>query len=106
MTTQGEMVVAKDFPLKGPSGTISKPWMSRADQSLSRTKPKMYERADSGVKYVPSSVDCETKAPCLYRHAATGQEVCVRGSRRVYKRRLTISNSQSSAFDAPVSISR
>lgn len=50
VTTQGEMVVAKDLPLKGPSGTISKPWMSRADQSLSRTKPKMYERADSGVK--------------------------------------------------------
>src|SRR5216684_6949504 len=35
-----EMVVAKDLPRKGPSGTYSQLWMSRADQSFSRHTPK------------------------------------------------------------------
>ena len=34
--TQAETLVAKDLPRKGPSGTYSHAWMSRADQSSSR----------------------------------------------------------------------
>ena len=32
-TTQGEMVVPKFFPRKGPSGTYSHDWMSRAGRN-------------------------------------------------------------------------
>src|ERR1700745_435836 len=41
VTTQGEMVVKKLLPRKGPSGWYSHAWMSRADQSFSRQKPAM-----------------------------------------------------------------
>ncbi len=43
-TTQGEMVVAKFFAKKGPRGTYSHFWMSRALQSFINTMPKMYLR--------------------------------------------------------------
>jgi hypothetical protein len=39
-TTQGEIEVWNDLPRNGPSGTVSHAWMSRADQSLTRTRPK------------------------------------------------------------------
>ena len=41
VTTHGEIVVQKLFARNGPSGWYSQPWMSRADQSLSRQKPAM-----------------------------------------------------------------
>src|SRR3954447_1014768 len=37
---QGLIEVANDLPRKGPSGTYSQAWMSRADQSLSGVTPK------------------------------------------------------------------
>ena len=39
------MVVPKFLELKGPRGMYSQVWMSRADQSFIRTKPKMEESA-------------------------------------------------------------
>ena len=42
------MDVAKDLPRNGPSGTYSHAWMSRADQSLRPTTPKVW-RAKSAV---------------------------------------------------------
>ena len=45
------MEVAKDLPRNGPRGTYSHAWMSRADQSLSPTTPKV----------------CWAKAPVLTR---------------------------------------
>src|SRR6266704_2805360 len=39
---QGEIVVPKDLPRNGPSGTVSQDWMSRADQSLTRHTPNTY----------------------------------------------------------------
>ena len=39
-TTQGERLVAKLLPRKGPRGWYSQDWMSRADQSLRRERPK------------------------------------------------------------------
>src|SRR6266496_1134472 len=41
-TTQGEIDVAKLLPRCGPSGRYSQAWMSRADQSLTRTAPKTW----------------------------------------------------------------
>ncbi len=41
VTTQGEIEVAKFLARNGPSGTYSQAWMSRADQSLTSTIPKM-----------------------------------------------------------------
>src|SRR5437660_1592571 len=40
----GEMLVPKFLELNGPSGAISKPWWSRADQAFTRTQPKMWVR--------------------------------------------------------------
>ena len=45
VTTHGETVVAKFLPRNGPSGWYSQAWMSRADQSLSRQKPKICSAA-------------------------------------------------------------
>ena len=42
------MVVAKFLAPKGPSGTYSNFWMSRALQSLHNTKPKMRSAACLG----------------------------------------------------------
>src|SRR6266704_6314833 len=39
---QGEIVVPKDLPRNGPSGTVSQDWRSRADQSLTRHTPNTY----------------------------------------------------------------
>ena len=47
VTIQGEIVDAKLFPKKGPSGTYSQAWMSLADQSLNWTNPKIYSSASS-----------------------------------------------------------
>src|SRR6266567_5494710 len=38
-TIQGDIVVPKDLPRNGPSGTVSQDWISRADQSLMRQTP-------------------------------------------------------------------
>jgi hypothetical protein len=45
VTIQGETLVQKFLPRKGPSGAISQNWWSRADQSLSRPMPKMCSSA-------------------------------------------------------------
>ena len=37
--TQAPIEVANDLPFSGPSGTVSQPWMSRALQSFSSTRP-------------------------------------------------------------------
>ena len=58
------MVVAKFLAPKGPSGTYSNFWMSRALQSLHSTKPKMCSAARSIVSGVPSGgVSPPTKNP-------------------------------------------
>ena len=41
----GDIVVPRLLPLKGPRGVISKPWISRELQSLSRAKPNMWSSA-------------------------------------------------------------
>jgi len=64
VTTHGEIVVAKFLAPKGPSGTYSNFWMSRALQSLHSTKPKMCSAARSIVSGVPSGgVSPPTKNP-------------------------------------------
>ena len=40
LTSHGDIEVAKLLPRNGPSGWYSKAWMSRADQSFTRQKPK------------------------------------------------------------------
>jgi hypothetical protein len=45
VTIQGETLVQKFLPRKGPSGAISQNWWSRADQSLSRHMPKTWSSA-------------------------------------------------------------
>ncbi len=50
------MALAKDFELKGPRGTYSHCWISRADQSLSNTIPKIWSQAFSIEIGWPSSV--------------------------------------------------
>ena len=45
MTTQGLIVVAKFFALNGPSGWYSHFWTSRADQSFTMHRPKMWSSA-------------------------------------------------------------
>src|SRR5690606_32824797 len=47
VTIQGEMEDAKFFARNGPSGTYSQVWISRALQSLNRTRPKIYSSASS-----------------------------------------------------------
>ena len=47
--------VANDLPRNGPSGAISKAWMSRADQSLSRQTPKTCRSASAGSMRVPGT---------------------------------------------------
>ena len=63
VTIQGEMVVPKFLPRKGPRGTYSHLWMSRADQSFSSTAPKMWSQAlDIGI-VSPSCEPGPTKNP-------------------------------------------
>lgn len=47
-TTQGEMVVPKFFPRKGPSGTYSHAWMSRAGGKKARQQIKCIPRKLTG----------------------------------------------------------
>ena len=47
VTTHGEIVVAKFFARNGPSGWYSHAWMSRADQSFTRHRPKTCRSASS-----------------------------------------------------------
>src|SRR6478735_6113093 len=49
VTTHGEMLVAKLLARLGPSGWYSKLWISRADQSLSRTTPNTWSSAASAA---------------------------------------------------------
>jgi hypothetical protein len=49
VTTHGEIEVAKLLPRKGPSGHVLPGWMSRADQSLTSTMPKMCSIASIGI---------------------------------------------------------
>ena len=61
--TQALIEVAKDLPRKGPSGTYSQAWMSRADQSLRPTTPKVW-RAKSAVPTLsPMAVGTPTTKP-------------------------------------------
>ncbi len=51
----GDTDVANDLPRNGPRGRASKPWMSRADQSLSRQTPKTCSSADATSMPVPGT---------------------------------------------------
>lgn len=59
---QGEMLVEKDLEWKHPKGAISCFWMSRADQSFGRTKPKIYSAASLAVTILPLSAGEEINA--------------------------------------------
>ena len=51
VTIQGPRVVAKSLPFAGPRRTfISRPWMSRADQSLKIVYPKTWPAASAGIE--------------------------------------------------------
>ncbi len=63
VTTHGETVVRKLLPRNGPSGCASQPWMSRADQSLSRQKPAMWFGASAIAIGVPSALPGPTQTP-------------------------------------------
>jgi hypothetical protein len=56
VTIQGETLVQKFLPRKGPSGAISQNWWSRADQSLSRHMPKMWSSACSSAMGSPMAL--------------------------------------------------
>ena len=56
LTIQGEMVVAKFLPRKGPSGWDSQPCTSRADQSLSKTMPQACSSASLIGMALPSAL--------------------------------------------------
>jgi len=53
VTIHGDTVLAKFFDRNGPSGWYSHDWMSRADQSLTRQKPKIFSLASSIVMTSP-----------------------------------------------------
>ena len=59
----GDIVVAKFLPRKGPSGWPSQLCMSRADQSLSRHRPKTCASAASIGTLVPCALPVPTKIP-------------------------------------------
>ena len=60
------MVVAKFLARNGPSGWYSQPWMSRADQSLSRQKPAMCSAAPAiGDRWCPAH--CPGRSRCRAR---------------------------------------
>src|SRR5690606_41981122 len=62
-TTHGEMDVANDLPRKGPSGTYSKAWISRADQSLTSTTPNTCSAKDEIGTGVPRDEGTPTTKP-------------------------------------------
>ncbi len=55
--------MANDLPRNGPSGTYSQAWMSRADQSLSRVRPKTWSANASVPTRSPSRVGAPTTKP-------------------------------------------
>lgn len=61
VTTQAETVVPKFLPRKGPRGTYSQAWMSRALQSFMRTTPNMWSLALSMVMGSPKLLPVPTK---------------------------------------------
>ena len=54
--THAEIEVANDLPRKGPSGTYSQAWTSRADQSLRPTTPKTWSAKSSAAMGLPSTL--------------------------------------------------
>src|SRR3954454_5185235 len=62
-TTQGETEVRKDLPRKGPRGTYSQAWRSRADQSLTRQTPKTWSAKSPSGTGVPSGDGVPTTKP-------------------------------------------
>ena len=54
---------ANDLPRFGPSGTYSQAWMSRADQSLKSTTPKMCRSASSTAMGSPARTPVPTTKP-------------------------------------------
>jgi hypothetical protein len=63
VTIHGEIVVAKFFARNGPSGWYSQACMSRADQSLSRHRPKMWLSACSIGIGSPSALPWPIQMP-------------------------------------------
>ncbi len=63
VTTHGLIEVANALAWNGPSGWYSHAWMSRADQSLSSTKPKIIRSASATVIGRPISEGVPTTAP-------------------------------------------
>ncbi len=55
--------MANDLPRNGPSGTYSHAWMSRADQSLTRTAPKTWSGNSPTRTRDPSAVGTPTTNP-------------------------------------------
>lgn len=60
---QADTEVAKDLPRKGPRGTYSQAWMSRADQSLRRQRPKTWSRKEESGTGVPLVEGAPTTKP-------------------------------------------
>jgi len=83
------MLVPKFLALKGPRGTYSQVWMSRADQSFMRTKPKMESEAEDIGMREPRALPLHIKQPnsssisrrlqCVKVGCFSGEE----GSRRI-----------------------
>jgi hypothetical protein len=61
--TQGEIVLAKFFDRKGPSGWYSQACTSRADQSLSSTRPNQSASPCAIDFGSPSALPGPTKMP-------------------------------------------
>ena len=61
--THADTEVANDLPRKGPSGTYSQAWMSRADQSLRRNRPKTWSSKEPRPTGCPSSDGVPTTKP-------------------------------------------
>jgi hypothetical protein len=61
VTIHGDTVDRKFFARKGPSGIASQPCTSRADQSLSRLRPKMWFSASSIAIDRPRSLPAPTQ---------------------------------------------
>jgi hypothetical protein len=61
--TQWLIEVAKDLPRNGPSGTYSQAWMSRADQSLRPTTPKVWSLNPAVLTRSPRLVGVPTTKP-------------------------------------------
>ncbi len=83
VTTHGEIVVAKFFARNGPSGWYSQAWMSRADQSFTRQKPKICSSARSIGTGSPSGLPPAHEAAQLHlvvERAGWGRSSALRAS--------------------------